>query len=348
MTRIYSIDFLKLLFAILIAYSHLGINLPGADVAVVFFFILSGYFLARKYYMRSFGEKAKVYNEKAYTLDHIKTLYPHYILSLVVMFGYYVIKNIYYIVIQSDSAKSIGQLFVDLYELMPEFFLVQNIGFFNGGLNYPLWQMCALIISGYFIYALLCYNERLSTTIIFPISIILIQVYLLSISDIFGASGAIYIPLVRAFSSMCIGVLTYKFVQSKYYGQIMEKHFISINCLSIFSLFALFYFGAYQNIYLIMSVILIVTLVNKDSWLNFVLNRKCFKYFGDFSYAVYLNHALVIWILNDFALEITDIFHIAYNKWSSAIIFGIILIIYSIITTRIVKRIKEKIYSTVC
>ena len=37
MKRIYSIDFLKLLFAYLIAFSHININLPGAACAVVFF-----------------------------------------------------------------------------------------------------------------------------------------------------------------------------------------------------------------------------------------------------------------------------------------------------------------------
>ena len=210
-----------------------------------------------------------------------------------------------------------------------------------------IFLLIILGFGGYFIYALLCHDEKFSTTIVFPISIILIQVYLLGVSDIFGMDGAIYIPLVRAFSSMCIGVLTYKFVQSEYYIHIMNKHFVLVNGLSIFALFAIFYFGAYQNVYLIMSVILIVTLVNQKSWLNFVFNRKCFKDFGDFSYAVYLNHALVIWVLNDFALEITGMFHIAYNKWSSAIIFGIILIVYSVLTTRIVKKIKERIYSKV-
>lgn len=278
MSRIYSIDFLKLFFAYLIAYSHFGINLPGANIAVVFFFIISGFFLARKYYAKShpFSEK-KVYNETRYTVDHIKSLYPHYIFSLTLMFGYYITKNIYYIFIQSDVAKNFSDLVMNLYELIPELFLLQNIGFFNGGMNYPLWQVCALLICGYFIYALLCHNERFSTKIVFPVSIILIQVYLMGVSDPFGTVGPIYIPLIRAFSSMSIGVLTYKFTRSIYYKVIITRYSLVLNISSVIAFFAIFYFGPHNNISLITSVVIILTLVNRESWINLLLNKKNLK-----------------------------------------------------------------------
>ena len=43
----------------------------------------------------------------------------------------------------------------EIYFLIPEIFLVQNVGFFGGGINYPLWQMCALIVSS-FLYMVYC------------------------------------------------------------------------------------------------------------------------------------------------------------------------------------------------
>ena len=343
MSRIYSIDFFKLFFAYLIAYSHFGINLPGANIAVVFFFIISGFFLARKYYAKSHSfSKEKVYNEKTYTIDHIKSLYPHYIFSLILMFGYYIVKNIYYILIQSDAAKTLSDLVTDLYELIPELFLLQNVGFFNGGMNYPLWQVCALLICGYFIYALLCYNERLSTTVIFPLSIILIQVYLMGGSDPFGTVGPIYIPLIRAFSSMSIGVIAYKFTQSIYYQTIITKYSLILNLSSVVALFSIFYFGPFNNISLITSVVIILALVNRDSWINLLLNRKFFRNFGDFSYAIYLNHALIIWIVEDFTPEIINVFNIQYTEWKWGILFGMVLTLYSILTMTIVKKLKEK------
>ena len=84
--RLYSIDFLKFIFAVLIAYSHFGVNLPGATIAVDFFFIISGFFLGRKYYKCSF-KKNEQYNQENYTLDHIQKLYPHYIFHLLLCFA---------------------------------------------------------------------------------------------------------------------------------------------------------------------------------------------------------------------------------------------------------------------
>ena len=87
-----------------------------------------------------------------------------------------------------------------------------------------------------------------------------------------------------------------------------------------------------------MSVIIIVAMTIEESWLNLVLNKKCFRHFGDLSYAIYLNHALIIWLVNDFKEEITRIFHVTNNERNGIILFGSVLIIYSIFTTIIVKK----------
>lgn len=52
MKRIYSIDFLKLVMAISIALYHYKVNTPISTYAVTFFFVISGVFLAKKYYSK--------------------------------------------------------------------------------------------------------------------------------------------------------------------------------------------------------------------------------------------------------------------------------------------------------
>ena len=48
--RIYSIDVLKLVFAYIIAFFHFGTTIaPGPTVAVQVFFIISGFFLGKKF-----------------------------------------------------------------------------------------------------------------------------------------------------------------------------------------------------------------------------------------------------------------------------------------------------------
>lgn len=340
MKRIYSIDFFKLLFAYLIAFSHFNINLPGANIAVVFFFIISGYFLGKKFYLKSASTKNS-YSGVQYTIDHFKTLYPHYIFSLMLMFSYFIFKNVYYILIDSAFACSISALLQKTYDLLPELFLVQNIGFFNGGMNYPLWQVCALLICGYFIYTLLYYNEKKSTNIIFPAAIILIQTYLKGVTDIFGTAGMFYIPLLRAFSAISFGVLICKFLNSSYYKENILKYKNTMNICSVMALVSVF-MGSHNDIFLIIAVFIIAALVDPTSWLNKVFNNKIFRKAGIFSYSIYLNHALVIWIVKDFQPEIFSIFNINETKLSSGLFFFVVLTVYSLITTSVVEYLKQK------
>ena len=79
--RIYSIDLLKFIFAYLVVFAHMDINYPGASVAVDFFFVFSGFFLAKKFYSKSV-DNPKDYNQFCYTADHVKRLYPQYVFSL--------------------------------------------------------------------------------------------------------------------------------------------------------------------------------------------------------------------------------------------------------------------------
>ena len=340
--RIYSIDLLKLLFAYLIAFSHLNIYLPGAGSAVAFFFIISGYFLARKYYSKKIANEKGAYNGALYTLEHIKSLYPHYIFSLVVMFAYFCVRNVYYIYTDNSSAISLMAMLHKAFYLLPEIFMVQNIGFFDGGMNYPLWQVCALLICGYFIYSLLCYNEKLSIHIIFPLSIILIQVYLKHSSvDLFDTVGMVYIPLIRAFSAIAYGVLLYKFLNSEYYARHIIRHKLFLNCCSIVALVSIFVLID-NNILFITGAFIMAALVNPNSWLNAVLNRKASRQFGEFSYAIYLNHALVIWFVRDFKNKIFGLLRTAEAEWKTAVLFFVILTVYSVVTTYIIKTFKKK------
>ena len=49
--RVYSLDVIRVLLCIVIAFDHAEIFLePGAGVAVLFFFVLSGFFLGKKFY----------------------------------------------------------------------------------------------------------------------------------------------------------------------------------------------------------------------------------------------------------------------------------------------------------
>ena len=342
MKRIYSFDVFKLLFAYLIAVFHFGTEIPpGPGIAVELFFIISGFFLGKKFYSKYQADPNNTYDQICYTKDHIKSLYPHYIFSLIVLTVYTFIAGVIAF-LRQPSASQIVTIVKNIYATIPEFFFLQNTGFFGGGTNYPLWQLCTLIISGYFVYGLLCKNEKLAREFIFPAAILMIQAFLDASDDIWGTVVFFHIPLLRAFSPLCIGVLVYYFTTTSYYQYIKSKKLL-LNLASVFAFLSLYVPEGYHNIYLITFVFLLLAMYDPESWINKLFNRKMFKHFGQMSYAIFLNHAVVISLLKEQVFTVlfgaSDTLSVSLAKH---IIFVAVLTVYSIFTVFIVNKLVQK------
>lgn len=127
-TRLYFLDFIKLFFAILIALAHFGYNYPISSIGVEFFFAVSGFYLIKK-----FERNMNVnYSALDYVIELVKKIYFKYILAFILFF----LVSSFYMLKHGEKVKSI---LLYLIKSIPEIFLIQNIGFFNGGINYPLW-----------------------------------------------------------------------------------------------------------------------------------------------------------------------------------------------------------------
>ena len=338
MKRIYSFDVFKLFFAYLIALFHFGTELPpGPVITVQLFFIISGFFLGKKFYDKYQADPNNGYDQICYTRDHIKSLYPHYVFSLIVLTVYTFIAGIITFV-KEPSAYQIVTIVKNVYATIPEYFFLQNTGFFGGGTNYPLWQMCTMIISGYFIYGLLYKNEKLAREFILPAAILMIRAYLEVCEDGWGTELFFHAPLLRAFSLLSIGVLTYYFTTTSYYQYIKSKKLL-FNLASIFGFLSIYTPDGYHNIYLITFLFLLLAMYDPDSWVNKLLNRKIFRHFGQLSVAVYLNHAMVIDLLKD------QVFPLVFGTAESLsvslikhVIFLVVLTVYSVFTINIVNK----------
>ena len=342
MKRIYAFDVFKLLFAYLIAVFHFGTEIPpGPGIAVELFFIISGFFLGKKFYDKYQADPENKYDQICYTKDHIKSLYPHYIFSLIVLTVYTFIAGVIAF-LRQPSASQIVTIVKNIYATIPEFFFLQNTGFFGGGTNYPLWQLCTLIISGYFVYGLLCKNEKLAREFIFPAAILMIQAFLDASDDIWGTVVFFHIPLLRAFSPLCIGVLVYYFTTTSYYQYIKSKKLL-LNLASVFAFLSLYVPEGYHNIYLITFVFLLLAMYDPESWVNKLFNRKIFRHFGQMSYAIFLNHAVVINLLKE------QVFPLLFGAGDTPsvslakhVIFVAVLTVYSVFTVFIVNKLVQK------
>lgn len=292
MKRIYSLDFLKLVFAYVIAFFHFGNTIaPGPTVTVQIFFIISGFFLARKFYTKAQTDSGAQYTAWNYTLDHVKGLYPHYVFSYAVFFLYLTARAALNF-LKAPAMDSFREILVSFYDQIPNLLFLQSSYYFHDNMNYPLWQLSALVIAGYFVYALLCHNEKLSRQILFPAAIFMSLSLLYGAGDLFVNKGVIYLPLIRAFYTLGLGVLTYYFTLTPYYGQ-LKAHKMLFNAGSLLALVTIFLFADHGNIFLITTPLLILGCWEESSWINTLLNRNVFRHCGKLSYAIYLNHALI-------------------------------------------------------
>ena len=81
MERNYSIDFLKILFALSIACGHFKGSVLSSGLIVELFFILSGFFLVNSFYSGKYHGDAL-----SYTASRLKRIYPYYLLALLILF----------------------------------------------------------------------------------------------------------------------------------------------------------------------------------------------------------------------------------------------------------------------
>lgn len=297
MKRIHSIDALKLFFAYIIAFYHFGWELsPGPVITVQLFFVFSGFFLAKKFYSKSQADSGETYSAFRYTLDHAKSIYPIYAFSVLAYFGFHLLRSGVDF-LRAPGLDKLSAMALSLFDQIPDFLFLQSAYRFHESLNYPLWQVSALLIAGYFVYALLCQNEKLSRTVLFPAAVLLIQCLLYyGEADLWGNWGPFYIPLLRAFSPLCIGVLTYVFTTTPHYETLKSRK-ILFNLATLYGLATIFLYGDRNNLYLLFAALLVLNCWDETSWLNKLLNRPLFRNAGKLSLSIYVNHALIARIL---------------------------------------------------
>lgn len=331
--RIYSIDLLKFIFAYLVVFAHMDISYPGASVAVDFFFVFSGFFLAKKFYSKS-AENPKEYNQFRYTADHIKRLYPQYVFSLLVMLCYLCGRDLVRIVLGSENAGNIGQTVFRIFEVIPDMFMVQDMGYFiGGGLNPAAWYVSAMVIIGYFIYAMMCYDHRKTSEFILPILFILTCAYMKFGRYNFDVYGALYIPLVRCTQYMAEGVIIYRIFKSKAFEAVRNGS-LFFNLIGLFGIAALFAFERYKNIHIVLFAFVVLYTMCPESWINRIVKGRIFARIGDVSYAVYLNHPAVIMAMEDiFAAMGITMAHTQF-AWLAAAVS----LVYSVFTVLLLDR----------
>lgn len=330
MKRNYSIDIIKFCFALSIALSHFSSLENGRLFPVIndgylvsLFFVLSGFFLVSSF------DSGKYADAGSYTMKRVNRIYPYYIFAFLALFSFYAI----------TGRSTVPNVLLDLAESLPEIFLLQNVGIFTGGINYPLWQICCLIVVSHFLFSLLIWNRQLSLNLICPVLALGTVIYFANSNGAgevnwWGIEGAVfYMPLVRAAGYVSLGMVVHTPVLRLV--NMLEKNSSRftpalVSAGSIVMLL-LFWVNRKSHVGFIPFCLLLVCMLYSKSFYSKYLNFSLLSRLEKLSLGYYFNQALII--------EIMPKIESLTNGWKQRmldLVFVVLLTVYSVFVLYIV------------
>lgn len=338
--RIYTIDFYRFIFILLICFLHFEYPYCGKQIyficgylAVDFYFILSGFLLSRNVLENDENNSISIMSVK-FIVNKIKRYYIFYIYAYIVMLLY--------------TWNSIGgmQSFRRDYQYgIWEVLLLQSAGFPNSFVNIPMWYFSALLIVSYFVYYIYISNKSLYANIVAPLSVILIYTFFarkygnLDIWGVWNDLSIINNSLIRAFAGLNLGIMCNKLYNYLVYNNLNKLDVIILNLLEIISILGIISIvinNDHSNIDFVilpMFCIIIISSFLNVTYISKFLNRKVFKYLGVISFSIFANHKLILEIMiNRFN---------GYNYFIAIIVYIILTIIYSVVTYLVLVKIND-------
>lgn len=263
-------------------------------LGVEFFFILSGYLL-----YKSSSKKIKS-DPVDYTWKKIKRFAPKYLVALMISF-------IILSLIPHLKEGDYTQLTYDLLRLIPESMMLQQVGFYQGGINFPLWFLCVLIVGGGLIYTWLYVNKKITIGVILPLLIVLGYTFLFNIDggtkiEHWGVYGIISLPLLRGILDMGVGVVlgyimdsqANKIKQSvKVFNWLWVISFLFVIVLHFIS------FNIDQYALIFFSLLIMGTMI-EGSVVEKIFKGKIWIKLGSITFSMLVLHASIIRIYSDY------------------------------------------------
>ena len=322
--RSYALDGLKLLFIFLIVMHHSSYFseiLRHAYMAVDLFFMISGFLL-----MRTLISKQQM-GTGAYFRSRISKLYPHYLLAFAAMF---ISVSVY-----KDEPINLNLILHSL----PELLMIQNLGIFAGGVNYPCWYLSVLVYASILLFFLGRKLPRRWFNTIAVLCSCLSYGYILYFTggkmETFATVGVLYLPFWRGMAGLFCGTLLYQLHGAL--PAVFKKYRNSFLCLELVTLAAsimlMFFPGQVDGLILVCLFLLLLSIGSEYSFLERYSANSIISVAIRYEYAVFLNHAFVIGMVKKLFVERFRL----PDPVNLAVLLSV-LVIYSVITETFVSK----------
>jgi len=306
-TRNNLVELARFLFSLLVVGYHIQMTwagdglqfFAGGALAVEFFFLVSGYFLARSIEKINATEQYKLLPETGrFMWGKIKSILPVHIVAVIAVI----------VVILSTKLGESGDILV---KGIPSIFLVQMAvvwdGSFANALIVPEWYLSAMLITMLFMVPIaLLLRKKIKgvfTTLVL-VGLIIVALVICGLATQW-AMPQNFVYDLRAWGEMCVGMFAYylaTFIGKKELKQSANKALpiIEIVLYSIPLILGFIPFPAdYAYITMIVAVVCVfgaITITFSDKGLQIKNARlnAVFGYFGGISLAIYLFHPVLI------------------------------------------------------
>lgn len=307
------VDLVKFFFSVIIMLFHtIKIDviaagqhiLPFGFTAVEFFFMVSGYLMAKSSLKYSTTETGK--STFDFVFRKIKSIYPYFFFSFIVaFFGRQII-------LFNENSQTIVGFCKDALASVSEALLIMKAGIdFGKSYNGPTWYIGAMIFAMAIIFPILLKHRDWFLNIgsivvaIFMYALAFQEKHTLNYLD---WSGWTTMAIIRAIGGISLGCFVYALVERVYKNNIsLKKTGKVLLWLFEMALFALILLimqfegkNKFDFITVIISLVLCFIIFSGLTGVQNILPSKFCSFLGKYSLLLYLNHRVVTRIINHY------------------------------------------------
>lgn len=323
----------KFIFSLIIVIYHFiartakttGFLFKNGAIGVEFFFLVSGYLMARRAMKVRNDEKSLGEETIDYILKKVKFFFPYMLVALIISFFLEITQ-----VSVSTIINSIWKLaFLEMSGVQTTHIMGQS------------WYIEAMLISMTILYPLIRKYKKNFTCIMAPIIVIFIGGW---IAKTYGYlrgplvwTGIVYVGMLRAFFELSLGVILYEIcekIKTINFNQLGRFVLTLIEILAFIGVIIATNIRNYDFIALaLMSIAITLAFSEKTMLLKFC-NNKLFYYLEKISLPIYLNHVWIIVTIKEILKNIGNVEQLAITL--------VITIIISMIMSFVIEKFKNK------
>ena len=282
-----------------------GIHLslfPHGAMGVEFFFILSGFFMAKSIYKSKYVAKSADENDEiSFSKNSLNFLKKKYFS----IFSQHIVAFVFaFISLALLNNFGIKEIILKAFDSIPNFLLIQMSGINFTNPNHIEWYISCMLIAMAIIYPICSKYYYNFTRCVAPVSALLILGYMIyttnSLTGVTAWTGLCYKSLLRAIAEIALG--TTAFELSRYWGEreYDQKHriaftLIELICFAGTMMYILMTFKRKYEVYTIILLFLLISIVLSGvSYGDKLFNNKVVLFLGKMSLPIYLGQITAI------------------------------------------------------